>query len=264
MTAAVVSSFFVPRMRPLGFSSVSPSNEERRRAERGEDVVVAFAECHGRPRTEAMLHGLETVPRARCTHHGARFEEVDLAAVLARRPQVAIVDEFAHSNVPGDGRHPKRWQDIEALLAAGVDVIAALNIQHLESLNDVAEKITHVPQHETVPDEVVRRAHQVELVDMPPEGLRRRMAHGNIHVPEKVDAALSRLTSERRSLGRPIDTYVREAAAEPGTRVTVLIPEAEPERLWQRLLQNQRGAVVAHAVRRETDAAICRLRFRLL
>ncbi|MGJ5805313.1 ATP-binding protein [Streptomyces europaeiscabiei] len=167
-------------------------DEGRRRADRGADVVVAFAECHGRRHTEAMLDGLEAVPRARCAYRGGQFfEEMDLAAVLARRPQVAIVDEFAHSNVPGDGRNPKRWQDIEALLAAGIDVITALNIQHLESLSDVVEKITRVPQHETVPDEVVRRAHQVELVDMPPEGLRRRMAHGNIHAPEKVDAALA-------------------------------------------------------------------------
>ncbi|MGW7723486.1 ATP-binding protein [Streptomyces canus] len=166
-------------------------DEGRRRAARGADVVVGFAECHGRPRTEEMLDGLEVVPRARCSYRGGRFEEMDLAAVLARRPQVAIVDEFAHSNVPGDGRNPKRWQDIEALLAAGVDVVTALNIQHLESLNDVVEKITHVPQHETVPDDVVRRAHQVELVDMPPEGLRRRMAHGNIYAPDKVDAALA-------------------------------------------------------------------------
>ncbi|WP_406223533.1 ATP-binding protein [Streptomyces canus] len=166
-------------------------DEGRRRAARGADVVVGFAECHGRPRTEEMLDGLEVVSRARCSYRGGRFEEMDLAAVLARRPQVAIVDEFAHSNVPGDGRNPKRWQDIEALLAAGIDVVTALNIQHLESLNDVVEKITRVPQHETVPDDIVRRAHQVELVDMPPEGLRRRMAHGNIYAPDKVDAALA-------------------------------------------------------------------------
>ncbi|MFF4044656.1 ATP-binding protein [Streptomyces sp. NPDC001816] len=166
-------------------------DEGRRRAARGADVVVGFAECHGRPSTEAMLDGLEVVQRARCGYRGGEFEEMDLAAVLARRPQVAIVDEFAHSNVPGGGRNPKRWQDIEELLAAGIDVITALNIQHLESLNDVVEKITHVPQHETVPDDVVRRAHQVELVDMPPEGLRRRMAHGNIYAPEKIDAALA-------------------------------------------------------------------------
>ncbi|MFF7236998.1 ATP-binding protein [Streptomyces collinus] len=166
-------------------------DEGRRRASRGVDVVVGFVECHGRPHTEAMLEGLETVPRLACTHRGGHFEEMDLAAVLARRPQVTIVDECAHTNVPGDGRNPKRWQDIEALLSAGIDVITALNIQHLESLNDVVEKITHVPQHETVPDEVVRRASQIELVDMPPEGLRRRMAHGNIYAPEKIDAALA-------------------------------------------------------------------------
>ncbi|MGW5280279.1 ATP-binding protein [Streptomyces collinus] len=166
-------------------------DEGRRRAARGADVVIGFAECHGRPHTEAMLDGLESVARAACTYRGGDFEEMDLAAVLDRRPHVAIVDEFAHSNVPGDGRNPKRWQDIEALLDAGVDVITALNIQHLESLNDVVEKITGVPQHETVPDEVVRRAWQIELVDMPPDGLRRRMAHGNIYAPEKIDAALA-------------------------------------------------------------------------
>ncbi|MEU6668700.1 ATP-binding protein [Streptomyces sp. NPDC046727] len=166
-------------------------DEGRRRAARGADVVVGFVECHGRPHTEAMLDGLEVVPRASCTYRGGGFQEMDLGAVLARRPQVAIVDEFAHSNVPGEGRNPKRRQDVEELLAAGIDVITALNIQHLESLNDVVEKITHVPQHETVPDEVVRRAWQIELVDMPPEGLRRRMAHGNIYAPEKIDAALA-------------------------------------------------------------------------
>ncbi|MET9014056.1 ATP-binding protein [Streptomyces olivaceoviridis] len=166
-------------------------DEGRRRAARGADVVVGFAECHGRPHTEAMLDGLESVPRASCAYRGGRFEEMDLAALLARRPQVAIVDEFAHGNVPGDGRNPNRWQDIEMLLDAGIDVITALDIQHLESLNDVVEKITGVPHHETVPDEVVRRARQIELVDMEPEGLRRRMAHGDIYAPEKIDAALA-------------------------------------------------------------------------
>lgn len=166
-------------------------DEARRRAARGADVVVGFAECHGRPRTESMLDGLEVLASARCDYRGGEFTEMDLAAVLARRPQVAIVDEFAHSNVPGGGRNAKRWQDIEELLAAGIDVVTALNIQHLESLNDVVEKITRVPQRETVPDEVVRRAQQIELVDIPPEGLRRRMAHGNIYAPEKVDAALA-------------------------------------------------------------------------
>ncbi|WP_225825355.1 sensor histidine kinase [Streptomyces naphthomycinicus] len=166
-------------------------DEGRRRAARGADVVVGLAECHGRPHTENMLDGLAAVPRVSCSHRDGECEEMDLGAVLDRRPQVAIVDEFAHTNVPGDGRNPKRWQDIEILLDAGIDVITALNIQHLESLNDVVEKITGMPQHETVPDEVVRRAWQIELVDMAPEALRRRMAHGNIYAPEKIDAALA-------------------------------------------------------------------------
>ncbi|WP_405970996.1 DUF4118 domain-containing protein [Streptomyces sp. NBC_00988] len=166
-------------------------DEARRRAARGADVVVGFAECHGRPRTEAMLDGLEVVARAQCAYRGGEFEEMDLPAVLARNPEVAVVDEFAHSNVPGGGRNAKRWQDIDVLLAAGIDVVTAVNVQHLASLKDVVEKITGVPQHETVPDDVVRRAHQIELIDMPPEGLRRRMAHGNIYTPEKIDAALA-------------------------------------------------------------------------
>ncbi|MER7644176.1 ATP-binding protein [Streptomyces sp. NPDC126522] len=166
-------------------------DEARRRAARGADVVVGFAECHGRLLTEAMLDGLEVVPRSPCAYRGGYFEEMDLPAVLARRPEVAVVDEFAHSNVPGGGRNAKRWQDIDVLLAAGVDVVTAVNVQHLASLKDVVEKITGVPQHETVPDDVVRRARQIELIDMPPEGLRRRMAHGNIYAPEKIDAALA-------------------------------------------------------------------------
>ncbi|MFI9030079.1 ATP-binding protein [Streptomyces sp. NPDC053560] len=166
-------------------------DEARRRAGRGADVVVGFVECYGRPRTEAMLDGLEVLPRKRCTYGGGTFTELDLDALLARRPQVALVDEFAHTNVPGSGRNAKRWQDVEQLLAAGIDVITTVNIQHLESLNDVVETITEVPQSETVPDEVVRRAQQIEFVDIPPEGLRRRMAHGNIYAPEKVDAALA-------------------------------------------------------------------------
>ncbi|MFD3454387.1 ATP-binding protein [Streptomyces sp. NPDC058691] len=165
-------------------------DEARRRAARGTDVVVGYVECHKRPNTEAKLEGLEVVPRVERRYRGADFTEMDLDAVLARAPQVALVDEMAHTNIPG-GAHAKRWQDIEDLLAAGIDVITAVNIQHLESLNDVVEKITGVPQRETLPDEVVRRADEIELVDMPAEALRRRMAHGNVYAPEKVDAALS-------------------------------------------------------------------------
>src|SRR5437660_5371090 len=164
-------------------------SEGHRRAERGADVVVGFAEAHARPQTIALLAGREVVPRATLEYRGGTFEEMDLDAVLARRPQIALVDEFAHTNVPGS-RNEKRWQDVEEILDAGIDVISTVNVQHLESLNDVVEKITGVPQRETVPDAVVRAADQVELVDMTPEALRRRMAHGNIYTADKIDAAL--------------------------------------------------------------------------
>ena len=165
-------------------------SEGHRRAERGADVVVAFVETHGRPHTAALLDGLEIIPRTRISYRGTTFEEMDLGAVLARKPEIALVDEFAHTNIPGS-RHAKRWEDVEDLLAAGIDVISNVNIQHLESLNDVVQKITGVPQRETVPDAMVRAADQVELVDITPEALRRRMAHGNIYPPEKIDAALT-------------------------------------------------------------------------
>ncbi len=163
--------------------------EAHRRTARGTDVVVGFVESHRRPQTEAMIAGLEVVPRRSLEHRGTRFEEMDLDAVLARRPDVALVDELAHTNVPGS-RNTKRWQDVHELLAAGIDVVSTVNIQHLESLNDVVEAITGVRQRETVPDSVVRAADQIELVDMSPESLRRRLAHGNVYAPEKVDAAL--------------------------------------------------------------------------
>ncbi|MCZ2850211.1 sensor histidine kinase [Modestobacter sp. VKM Ac-2978] len=163
--------------------------EARRRAERGCDVVVGLVETHGRPRTAAALDGLEVLPRAEVTHRGVTLTELDLDGVLARRPEVVVVDELAHTNAPGS-RNTKRWQDVEELLAAGISVLSTVNVQHLESLTDVVEQITGVEQQETVPDEVVRRADQVELVDMSPEALRRRMAHGNVYPAERVDAAM--------------------------------------------------------------------------
>src|SRR3954464_14618043 len=164
--------------------------EGHRRRERGTDVVVGYIETHGRVHTEAMLGDLEVLPRAEINYRGSVFTEMDVAAVLARAPEVVLVDELAHTNVPGS-RNAKRWQDVEELLDAGIDVVSTVNIQHLESLNDVIERITGVRQRETVPDEVVRRAQQVELVDLTPEALRRRMAHGNVYGPEKVDAAMA-------------------------------------------------------------------------
>jgi two-component system sensor histidine kinase KdpD len=165
-------------------------NEGRRRAARGTDVVVGYVETHGREQTAAQIGDLEVVPRRTLTHSGATFEEMDLDAVLARHPEVALVDELAHTNVPGT-RNEKRWQDVGELLSAGIEVITTLNVQHLVSLTDVVERITGVRQRETVPDEIARAADQIELVDMTPEALRRRMAHGNIYAAEKIDAALT-------------------------------------------------------------------------
>ena len=154
--------------------------EGHRRAERGTDVVVGYVETHGRPKTAEQVAGLEVVPRRTVEYRGTTFEEMDVDAILARRPEVALVDELAHTNVPGS-QHEKRWEDVEALLDAGITVISTLNVQHLESVNDVVEQITGIKQQETIPDAVVRRADQIELVDMAPEAIRRRMAHGNIY-----------------------------------------------------------------------------------
>ena len=164
-------------------------NEAHRRLERGTDVVVGLVETHGRAKTEALLDDLEVLPRRMVKYRGAQFAELDVDGVLARRPEVVLVDELAHTNVPGTGSE-KRWQDVERLLDAGIEVLSTVNVQHLESLNDVVQTITGVPQRETVPDEVVRSADQVELVDIAPEALRRRMAHGNVYPADRVDAAL--------------------------------------------------------------------------
>ena len=163
--------------------------EAHRRIERGADVVVAAIETHGRKATAEMAKGLPGVPMLTRTYRDTQFQELDLEAVLARKPQVALVDELAHTNIPG-GKHEKRWQDVQDLLDAGIEVITAVNVQHLESFNDVVLRITGVPQRETVPDDVVRSADQIELVDMSPEALRRRLAHGNVYAAEKIDAAL--------------------------------------------------------------------------
>src|SRR6516165_1770503 len=159
-------------------------DEGWRRKSRGTDVVIGFVEPHDRPKTIGQIRDLEVVPRATLMYRGQAFEEMDLDAVLKRHPAVVLVDELAHTNVPGS-RHEKRWQDIDELLDTGIDVISTVNIQHLASLNDVVERITGITQRETVPDAWVRGADQIELVDMHPEALRRRMAHGNIYTPEK-------------------------------------------------------------------------------
>jgi two-component system, OmpR family, sensor histidine kinase KdpD len=171
-------------------------NEGHRRKQRGTDVVIGFIECHRRPNTEQLIAGLEEIPRRQIDYRGTLFEEMDLQAVLDRHPKVAIVDELAHTNVPGSSHNEKRWQDVMELLGAGIDVISAVNIQHLESIADAVEQITGVPIRERVPDWVLRKADQIELVDSSPEQLRRRMLHGNIYPPEKVPKALTNFFRE--------------------------------------------------------------------
>jgi two-component system, OmpR family, sensor histidine kinase KdpD len=160
----------------------------RRRLDEGVDVVVGVVETHGRKETQALLDGLEVLPRAPITYRDRQMMEFDLDAALGRRPRVLLLDEFAHSNVPGS-RHPKRWQDAEELLAAGIDVWTTLNVQHLESLVDVVWKITGVRVRETVPDKVLSEADEIELVDLTPEELRERLAAGKVYVPETARLA---------------------------------------------------------------------------
>ncbi|WP_424397037.1 DUF4118 domain-containing protein [Mycobacterium sp.] len=164
--------------------------EAHRRLERGTDVVAAVVESHGRKKVGELIKGIEVIPPHYIPYRGTMFPELDVEAVLRRKPEVALVDEYAHSNVPGSA-NAKRWKDIETLLYAGITVISTLNIQHLESLNDVVAQITGVEQRETVPDEIVRKAAQIELVDITPEALRRRLAHGNVYPSQRIDAALT-------------------------------------------------------------------------
>ena len=164
--------------------------EAHRRLERGTDLVAGVVETHGRTKTAELLHGIEVVPPRYISYRGSQFPELDVPAILERKPQVVLVDELAHTNTPGS-TNVKRWQDVEELLDAGITVVSTVNVQHLESLNDVVTQITGVEQQEKVPDGVVRSADQIELVDITPEALRRRLSHGNVYAPQRIDAALS-------------------------------------------------------------------------
>ena len=165
-------------------------DEGRRLLAEGADVVIAVVETHGRQATAAMTEGIPSLARRTVEHRGISLDEMDLAGVLARRPGIALVDELAHTNAPGSA-NDKRWQDVDELLDAGITVISTLNIQHIESLNDVVEQITGVPQRETVPDHVLRSADQIEVIDLAPQALRDRLASGVVYPAERIDAALS-------------------------------------------------------------------------
>lgn len=171
--------------------TVAMLDEGLRRLSRGTDVVIGFMESHDRLFTQKKAEGLEIVPRKTVIYKGRQFEELDLDAILKRRPEVVLVDELAHTNIPGSGRNVKRWQDVLEVLDAGISVITTVNIQHLESLADAVETMTGAKVKERVPDWVVRRADQIELVDSSPEQLRRRLLHGNIYPADKVSTALT-------------------------------------------------------------------------
>lgn len=165
------------------------------RLEDGLDVVSGIVETHGRQETEAVLGGLEVMPRQLITYRGIDLEELDIDAVLARKPQLALIDELAHTNIPGS-RHPKRFQDVEELLAAGIDVYSTLNIQHVESLNDVVARISNVQIRETVPDRILEMADEIELIDLPPKELQKRLKEGKVYVPEQAKRAENHFFSQ--------------------------------------------------------------------
>ncbi len=182
-------------MAPGVGKTYSALEEVHRRHERGTDIVVGFAECHGRPRTEALLEGLEVLPRLRVEYQGVTVEEMDTDAVIARRPRVAFIDELAHTNAPGSP-HVKRWEDVELIRDAGIDVITTCNIQHLELVADAVETITGAPVRERLPDDVLEMADEIELVDMSPHALRQRIRHGNVYPPDRARVALDRFFTE--------------------------------------------------------------------
>jgi two-component system sensor histidine kinase KdpD len=169
--------------------------EGHRRVGRGTDLVVGFVEPHARPHTEELLEGLEVVPRRRIEYRGVVVEEMDTDAVLARNPTVALIDELAHTNVPGSAR-AKRWEDVEIIRDAGIHVVTTMNVQHLESVSDAVATITGAPVNERLPDEVLLTADEIELVDMSPHALRQRMKHGNVYPPERTQVALEKFFTE--------------------------------------------------------------------
>ena len=170
-------------------------NEGHRREGRGTDVVVGYVETHGRAQTQAQLGDLEVIPRKKVTYRGVTLEEMDTEAIIARHPRVALIDELAHTNVPGS-KHAKRYQDVLEILDAGINVVTTVNIQHLESLNDLVASITGVRVRETLPDRILDQADEVELIDISPYALRQRMRHGNIYPPDRIEASLNNFFRE--------------------------------------------------------------------
>src|SRR3974377_2381087 len=206
--------------------------QARARKKDGYDVVVGVVETHGRKETEVLLEGLEVVPRRRIEYRGQSLDEMDLDAIITRRPQIALVDELAHTNAPGS-RHPKRYLDVEELLSRGIDVYTAVNIQHIESLNDVVAQITHVRVRETVPDSVFDRADAIELIDLTPDDLIQRLKEGKVYVPKQAERALEHYFSPGNLTG----------LRQPVLRARALAPPAE--RFDEQLLTHMQANAIA-------------------
>ena len=238
----------------------------------GVDVVIGYFEPHGRKDTIQKTEGLETIPRRKIVYRGSTFEEMDTEAIVARHPQVCAVDEFAHTNVPGSAR-AKRWEDVRLILDAGIDALTTVNVQHIESLNDVVADVTGIRQRETVPDWVVDMADQVELVDLSPHSLRRRMLHGNVYPDQrKAELALQRffttenLTALRELALMRVANQVDETLLSrwsktqaPETRERVLVcvtprgPSEDLIRRGARVAQRARGDLLVVHVRERDD-----------
>ena len=224
----------------------------------GYDIVVGIVETHGRRETEALLEGLEVVPRRRVEYKGQSLEEMDLDAIIARRPQIVLVDELAHTNAEGS-RHPKRYLDVEELMGRGIDVYTTVNIQHIESLNDVVAQITHVRVRETVPDAVFDRADAVELVDLTPDDLIQRLREGKVYVPGQAERALehffspANLTALRElALRRTADRVDEQLLTEMQARA-IQGPWAAGERILVCVSDDPRSAGLVRYAKRLAD-----------
>jgi K+-sensing histidine kinase KdpD len=241
----------------------------------GHDVAVAYVETYGRPRTVELVNGLEVVPRVRVAYRGATLEDMDLEAVLARRPEVALVDELAHTNAPGL-RNARRWRDVEDLRDAGIDVISTVNVQHLESVKDLVEKVTGIPVRETLPDGVLDTADVIQFIDIAPEALRKRMRHGNVYAPERVDIALANFFRPRnlaamRQIGLRLvaDSMARsrQVVSAPEDVLVAVSGSPESEELMRRgvrLARRRGGSCLVVTVQSDPDRLEGTKRFREL
>src|SRR5882762_9408579 len=230
----------------------------RARRKDGYDIVAGIVETHGRKETEALLEGLEVIPRKRLEYRGQWLEEMDLDAIIARHPQIVLVDELAHANAPGS-RHPKRYLDIEELLNRGIDVYTTVNIQHIESLNDVVAQITHVRVRETVPDSVFDRADAIELVDLTPDDLIQRLKEGKVYVPKQAERALEHyfspgnLTALRELALRRTAERVDEQLLTHMQANAISGPWAAGERILVCLSEDPRAAGLVRYTKRLAD-----------